>query len=52
MEGLLNIKDKLIQLRQIEQAALADFIQSKNRLLKIKKEIKSLENLLNPSSHG
>lgn len=50
MKGpLYNIKDKLIELRKLEQIALAEFTESKNRLLAIKKEIQKLENLLKPN---
>jgi hypothetical protein len=46
MEGPLYIKDKLIELRQLEQAATYQFNESKTQLLKIKKEIIRLEKLL------
>lgn len=47
-EPLYTIKDKIIELRQLEQTANAEFILSKNKLLEIKREIKILEELLNP----
>jgi hypothetical protein len=49
MEKALYIKDEIIKLRKLEQLALAEFTESKNRLLTIKKEIQKLVNLLKPN---
>jgi hypothetical protein len=48
MEGPLYIKNRIIELRQLEQAAFVQFTESKNQLLKIKKERIRFEKLLKP----
>jgi hypothetical protein len=48
MKEPLSIKNRIIELRQLEQAALVQFNESKNQLLKIKRERIRLEKLLKP----
>lgn len=44
-----DIRQELIELRQLEEAARVQFDSAKNQLLKIKKRIKELEKLITPS---
>ncbi len=43
-----NLQQKLIELRELEQAALVRFIDAKNKLIKIRKEIAEIKRLMNP----
>ena len=43
-----EIRQQLIELRQLEEAARVQFDLAKNQLLKIKKRIQEMEKLLNP----
>jgi len=43
-----DIRQQLIELRQLEEAARVQFDQAKNQLLRIKRKIKELEKLLSP----
>jgi|GEM_PF-3460432 len=46
-----DIRQELIELRQLEEAARVQFDQAKNQLLKIKKRIRKLEKLLTPQDN-
>lgn len=46
-----DIRDRLIELRQLEEAAKIEFDRAKNNLLKIKRDIRRLEKLLNPRTN-
>lgn len=48
---MTDIRDRLIELRQLEEAAKVEFDRAKTKLLKIKREIRRLENLLNPKTN-
>lgn len=48
---MTDIRDRLIELRQLEEAAKVEFDRAKNALLKIKREIRRLENLLKPRTN-
>lgn len=43
-----DIRQELIELRQLEEAARVQFDAAKNELLRIKRQIKELEKLLTP----
>ena len=45
---MTDLRDRLIELRQLEEAAKVEFDRAKNVLLKIKREIRRIENLLRP----
>lgn len=43
-----DIRQQLIELRQLEEAVRVQFDSAKNELLRIKRQIKELEKLLTP----
>ena len=45
---MTDLRNRLIELRQLEEAAKLEFDRAKNVLLKIKREIRRLENILEP----
>jgi len=48
---MTDIRDRLIELRQLEEAAKIEFDRAKNQLLKIKREIRRLQNILKPRTN-
>jgi hypothetical protein len=48
MRDIRSIRDKLIELRQLEDQALINFTEAKNYLLRIRRERRKLEKLLTP----
>lgn len=48
---MTDIRDRLIELHQLEEAAKVEFDRAKNQLIKIKREIRHLQNLLKPRTN-
>lgn len=48
MRDIGSIRDKLLELRQLEDQALINFNEAKNFLLRIRRERRKLEKLLTP----
>lgn len=48
MDKNQTITEQILQLRQIEEKALANFTEAKNRLISIRRKIRQLQNLLTP----
>jgi hypothetical protein len=51
MKKTTDIRDKLLELHKLEAIAVFNFTEAKNALLKIRRQIHSLEKLLTPSQN-
>lgn len=48
MDKKQSITEQILQLRQVEEKALLNFTEAKNRLISIRRKIRQLLNLLTP----